>query len=246
MVIDFNAIRFILLVVIIAIIICCSCLCNNKKNKLSDHVDEYCDVPCPRYIFQPVIPSSPASVVISTPPPICPTAIMEDDICMTGNISDLPGQTDFDITILQLPSTPLIDWSTLQFTTIDVYSHMSLNGDATNLYANCRDPSNVPYGTHDPNGFSVNFDACGPLTEQAPGTFTYDGCSNVNGVIDAPNGESYSYVWSHDNAGTFILNGTGTETFPPIFTYWRINYTVEDVDGCIYSHQLYFEQNVDL
>ena len=224
-------------IVIAAIVVIVLCICRGKKRSCKTKDVEKNVAPCEikkRYKY--VSNDDPAA----SPSPLqCSTAIMETACFSPQQEDDTPTDLDMDLTTFQLPATPTIDWSTFQFGDIDVYSH-----HAVSLFLpNCRQGGfeNAPFGTHLPASFTLAQDACGPATETAPGVFLIEGCGNSSGTITTPNGASYTHTWTHDNNG--IVNCALTTvgvTSTSFFTYWRVNYTVEDVDGCSYDHIMYY------
>jgi len=177
--------------------------------------------------------------------PECPTSLM-DEACGDVIFSGLPSYSaNFDLKPSITPGGPAIDWSTLTIDNTEVFTANMLESDYS---YNCSDGVNgqVPYGTHQFRTTSLPHDLCAPGTQLSPTSYQFDGCVNVGGAPAGSDGETYTADWFHLGNGVLNLVMDTTWIGMVFHSSWQITYTVEDVNGCSYTHQAYFYTTMPL
>tara|TARA_R110001599_G_scaffold21639_2_gene81044 strand:- start:13130 stop:13921 length:792 start_codon:yes stop_codon:yes gene_type:complete len=168
-----------------------------------------------------------------------------DYACSNVNFDPLnpPGQETFDLKPIVTEGDSLIDWSTLTFTTIEVYSRDSSAQSPQFTQCNNDDLDLLPYGTHEQGSIVPGNDFCGPAVEGPPGTFTWQECNNGT---QTQTGNTDTAVVSHDSDGVIAVDYSTTGIQFSAGLYWRFNYNVQTENGCSYDNIAYFAMGLDL
>ena len=177
----------------------------------------------------------------TTPPPtdcgsVAPFCLNNNE----GQVDQENGPRVLDLTG-SVPMGVTFDWSTFQFTSIRVFSHFNQNDDDIRDWCD-NDIAGTPYGTHVEAFFNVTVDACGPAVEGPANFFTWEGCSTTG----VPNGRQYTVEWTHDGNGVITGDFFETGDLFNMYTYWEINYSVQDTDGCTYNETAYYTERHSL
>lgn len=176
----------------------------------------------------------------------CPANIMNTTICADAILEEEPFISQFDLTPFVQVEDAVIDWSTLSIDNVDV---ATVNYLRQEVFPGCIDNENenINYGTHIsyfPGNFST--DLCGPGVQTTPGHHDYLGCNTVASDPGSPNGNFYSTDWIHLGDGILQLDVNLSSGFLPFSASFRINFTVQDVNGCSYEKVAYFHYQLPL
>lgn len=181
-----------------------------------------------------------------TPQVDCGTGPTFNQACQNINFDQftVPQIQTFDLKPTIVEGDHPIDWSTLTFTNIEVYTR---DDTATSpLFANCQvdDLSQLPYGTHDGGTVNPGTEFCGLPTENPAGTFTWTLCDNGT---QNQTGETDTAVVSHDSNGVISvdISTTSANSFSGGL-FWKFSYNVETLSGCSYDSIAYFAMALQL
>lgn len=155
-----------------------------------------------------------------------------------------PAQMTVDLTTYVTEGDSPIDWTTFTFDGFRVASEDPTADSASFENIGCPGGGenegtvdDVEWGTHQTGTINPGSEFCGPPTESPPGTFTWDICEGGTQTPEIP-AETAIATWSHDNAGTIIVDYTGggaAGSFENNNVAWEISYSVQTEEGCTYG-----------